>query len=512
MPAQLPVCPQCDARLTPSADGEGLWCQFCGTRRDDAEAQQALAAYRARAPHEKHYQPPVRDFEMDDARRRALSLAWDCIQEGDLKTARFVLQTAVSQHASFADAWYLLSLTTGDRGEKLIYLRCALEAQPYHEYAWRDKGVLEGVIPDGPAPAQPDTSDPVVARAQTPSCPLCGGALAFDVNAGDLVCHHCGFQPGDRPAMDYRTGYERLENALLQRRFGFSREWQIGERVLVCPNCHAQHTLSGSTLSAQCWFCDSAHVLVRDVVGSFEEPDALLPFQIDRSAAAWAVHERMLPELRTRVVRGEIQGVYVPLWAFEAVVAINPASGVMSFEPVPVGVYTGRDVLVSGSRQPKEAILYELMPYDLSALVPYDRRYLARWPAQLYQIDVVQASITARAYLKYAARQHVLGYPVPDVELARSDTHGYNPPDTPLWRASRVEIDGLNYRLLLLPVWLVTLYLDDGTRRPAVVNGQTGEALISASFIRPESIIAGPQRATRQDMLPIPGRLRSQNR
>ena len=101
-----------------------------------------------------------------------------------------------------------------------------------------------------------------------------------------LVCGHCRYHPGGVRLPADRSGYDKLDNALLQRRFGFTREWKIGARVLVCQNCAAQLTLSGTTFSTQCPFCDSAHVLVQDAVGSFEEPDALLPFKIDRRAAA----------------------------------------------------------------------------------------------------------------------------------------------------------------------------------------------------------------------------------
>jgi hypothetical protein len=79
---------------------------------------------------------------MDFSQRLLLDNAWDSIQEGDQKTAQYMLLGAVRQWPNFADAWYLLSLTAGDRAEKLMYLDKALEGQPYHEYA-RDKGVLK---------------------------------------------------------------------------------------------------------------------------------------------------------------------------------------------------------------------------------------------------------------------------------------------------------------------------------------------------------------------------------
>ena len=173
-------------------------------------------------------------------------------------------------------------------------------------------------------------------------------------------------------------------------------------------------TLSGTVLSAQCPFCDSAHVLVQDAVGSFEEPDALLPFKLDRRAAGQAVHNRLAPELRAQVERGDLVGVYLPFWAFEGLVSILMPLTATVLDALRPGAYPAHDVLVSGVAQPREAILAEVMPYDLHELVRYDHRYLAQWPAQIYSVDVIEASITGRAYIKYAARQQATGYPVPE--------------------------------------------------------------------------------------------------
>ncbi|HML23719.1 MAG TPA: hypothetical protein PKD09_18830 [Aggregatilinea sp.] len=494
MSEPAPMCPSCGARLLPNPGGQGLWCQFCGVVRTDAGAQAQAVRQRAQIEASRPYEPPtsLRDapFELG----RMLNNAWDSIRTGDLRSAEYVLSQALSEFGDQADLWYLMSLTTTDRGERLIYLDRALETQAYHEYAWRDKGVLEGVIPAqdaGPLP-ETDGDEPVSAESQTEACPICGGALAYDVAAGALICGHCGYTPGGPLARVYHGGYDPLDNALLQRRFGFSREWKIGARVLVCQNCGAQLTLAGTTLSTQCRFCDSAHVLVRDAVGSFEEPDALLPFSVDRAEAARAVHARLSPDQRAQVVRGEVQGVYLPFWGFEGLASVSVPAEMRTDEWIAGGVYPAHDVLVCGATQPHQAVLDELMPFDLGDLRRYDPRALALWPAQIYGVDVIQASIAARAYVKYAARLQ-----------AQTDRTDYNPPDTPLWQTARVVIEGLSYRLVLLPVWMVTLYLSSGQHRPAAVNGQTGEAVVSATFGQPETILAGRRDRTGVRDLPI---------
>jgi hypothetical protein len=497
--------------MLPGPDGDKLWCQFCGeTRRDDA-ALQLLERYQAEAASQpSRYEPPNRDWDMPAEEQHALDMAWDSIQHGDYQTARMVLDAALfGKRHTFADAWYLLSLTTDDPDKKLRYLESALAIQPYHEYAWRDKGVLEGTIPraDGPVIPEPGVRESVEADSEPQDCPLCGGSMAFDVALGALICESCRYRP-DVGIMPLRS-YDKLENALLQRRYGFSKEWHVGARLLVCQNCHAQLTLTQTALTTNCPFCDSAHVLVEDAVESFEEPDAILPFQMDRRAAAKALHSRLPPSLRGQIERGELWGVYLPFWSFRGLVSVTVPPGTDVGQAVRLGAFSIEEALVGGVKRPTQAVLYELMPYDLGALVPYDPRYLGgAWSAQVYSIDVIQASITARAYAKYVARRSATfpGYIPPPMDLARTDSHAYSPPDTPLWRVADVVIEALNYRLQLLPVWMITLVIRDGSRRPAVVNGQTGEAVLSESFLSPETIIAGPGRAPVEPLPIVPQR------
>ena len=40
------------------------------------------------------------------------------------------------------------------------------------------------------------------------------------------------------------------------------------------------------------------------------------------------------------------------------------------------------------------------------------------------------------------------------------------------------HIQHMTFQLLLLPVWVATLYEEDGDIRPALVNGQTGKVVL----------------------------------
>ncbi len=510
-----PACPHCNARLLPQPDGPGLWCQFCGYRSDTTQAQ-ALAGELRAGQALSDYEPPYRDWRIDPLALDLLNRAWRAIQQGDRTSAAYMLREMLSTYPTLADIWYLLSLTTDDRGERLQYLQGALELLPYHEYAWRDRGILEGVLPAGEAPALPDPTPeaPVSARSETPACSLCGGRMAYDVAAAGLVCAHCGHREGvsPRPGTLVGQGYRRLEHAQLRRRFGFSQEWRISSRVLICRNCHAQITLGGEALTGRCPFCDSAHVLLGDAVGSFEAPAALLPFKVNRRAAARALQEALPDALRGRIERGTLTAVYLPFWAFESVVMVRmPVVAPTRSMDMQPGIYPVRHALVAGTPHPPDAVLDALMPYDLEALVPYDPRYLAHWQARLYSIDVVQASLAARAHARHQARLAATGQITlpPAGDYVRRDPRAYTLPETWAWLASLIAIEEIHYRLLLLPVWFVTLEPCQGRAMPAYVNGQTGEAVLSDSFARPERLVgrrARPVSAPTGAITPLPRR------
>lgn len=495
MDTLLPVCPRCNARLLPHPDGSGLWCQFCGYVSADAQAQALVEQMRANSP-ATDYLPPYRDWRIDAVALNLLNKAWQAIEGGDRLSASYMLREMLSSYPTLADIWYLLSLTTDDRDEKLQYLLKTLELQPYHEYAWRDKGILEGAIPASEAPPLPDPAPDtaVTASSETPDCPLCGGRMAYDPAAAALVCAHCGHRQGALPRRtDFRhRGYRKLEHAQLRRRFGFSQEWHISNRVLICQNCHAQITLGGGALTGHCLFCNSPHVLLSDVVGSFEAPDGLLPFGIDRRTAARALQQALPDPLRGQIERGTLAGVYLPFWAFESVALINMPVAPPHAAVVQSGIYPVRDALVAGTLHPPDTVLDALMPYYLDALLPYEPPYLAHWQAQLYDIDVMQASLTAHAHARYQARLAATGQITlpPAGDFVRSDPRAYTPPEAWAWLVNQITVNDVHYRLILLPVWFATLQQRNGQTIPAYVNGQTGEAVVSGSFAHPERIVA----------------------
>jgi len=120
-------------------------------------------------------------------------------------------------------------------------------------------------------------------------------------------------------------------------------------------------------------------------------------------------------------------------------------------------------VPVFGMKQPP--ILKQISEYELSAAQAYDPKLLARTPAALYDVDFDAASLTARSHITATMRE-------------RYERGGSGQSlDVKVY----ANVLQMTFTLLLVPVWIATLYERDGEIRAAVVNGQTGAVALGDS-------------------------------
>src|SRR5207237_10190402 len=59
------------------------------------------------------------------------------------------------------------------------------------------------------------------------------------------------------------------------------------------------------------------------------------------------------------------------------------------------------DIAVCAVKSPLPSLTAHLGPYDLSAVLPYEPKWLAKVPAQLYSVDLEAASLEARAAISH---------------------------------------------------------------------------------------------------------------
>ena len=106
--------------------------------------------------------------------------------------------------------------------------------------------------------------------------------------------------------------------------------------------------------------------------------------------------------------------------------------------------------------------LADLLPkiikdFSLGSGEVYDARYLAGWPAEIYQKNMAEASLDAR---KQA------------VERVRASIYNEVPSVNNL-RYSSANLSILSFKLVLIPLWFTEYKLEDHSYR-IIINGQTG--------------------------------------
>lgn len=169
-----------------------------------------------------------------------------------------------------------------------------------------------------------DSQDrPAASAGSQFSCPNCRAAQTFDPVRGMLHCAYCGsvreVPPGPTPV---HPGERSLADGL--RAAGPPSAWLSSAPALRCRVCGATVVAGEQALAAACLFCGTASVLPVAETGRRLLPDSVLPFCVEKQAAAlafarWLKGLWLRPtELRHLAELQPLQGVYVPFWIFSA--------------------------------------------------------------------------------------------------------------------------------------------------------------------------------------------------
>jgi hypothetical protein len=114
-------------------------------------------------------------------------------------------------------------------------------------------------------------------------------------------------------------------------------------------------------------------------------------------------------------------------------------------------------VPVAASRRPSAALVRLIPEFDQKAMRPYDARYLAAWPAELYDVPMAEASLEARSQT-YAHLKRDLPTLLAPIQLTSTSS-------------ANLTIE--SFRLDLLPVWMTEVSFD-GRIRIVLISGQNG--------------------------------------
>ena len=119
------------------------------------------------------------------------------------------------------------------------------------------------------------------------------------------------------------------------------------------------------------------------------------------------------------------------------------------------------DVPVMAVSSPSPKLLAKAGRYHVKNVKPYDPALLSRFEAEIYSMDFDTASLEARAKI------------ADDMRFKHGHTN-----DMSETYSVQVQcmFQQMNFRLLLLPVWMARITEADGDIRPAIINGQTAKA------------------------------------
>jgi ribosomal protein S27AE len=399
---------------------------------------------------------------------------------------------AIENERDFLDAHLWLGRILEDPDDRRNHLSEVVVQQPNNMEAIRELMLLNGQLTEAeaertadefhsPTPVEVDT--PVAVEATGLKCPVCGGVMTIARDGIEMQCGFCGHLEARQANRDY--GLKSLGMAMLKRR-GQEVLWIVGERLLKCKACGSERTLPPTQLSDRCPFCGSRHVIEKDALGSFQQPDGVLPFKLDYETAEHAVYEALSSGfervkgwfVNNRVKHVELEGVYLPCWLFDMVLQVNRSItrteedrnrygfGQHSTPVYRVETVTemANDVPVFGIKSPPAHLLERLGRFGLDTTLSYEPGLLAKHSAQIYTVDFEAASLLARERISEEMRGKY-GH----------DMHGETITNV------QALVQNMLFRLVLMPVWVATVTEADGDLRPVLVNGQTGRVAAGKS-------------------------------
>ncbi len=395
---------------------------------DNSLLQQGIFAFKA-----KEYDSARRYFE------RALEIA------DDWHTREF--------------ANFYLSQVTDDPAQKRKYLEETLGYNPSHPEARRALAILDGklkadeIVDANNLPAQ--STETQNAKADRFACPKCGSRMIFDGDGRTLICESCARQE----ALNRKTSGNE-QDFIIAMASGQGQRAPVAMKTFNCQGCGANFLLPPQVISESCSYCGSVYVLAgtRELV----EPDSIVPMAFNQREAAlrlvkWVEKHKIKPEGKVQAPRG----IYLPVWTFDIMGTI-PWGGTVYRDK--------REVQVSGEQIASfdDIVIYstpklaDLLPkiikdFSLGSGEVYDARYLAGWPAEIYQKNMADASLDAR---KQA------------VERVRASIYNEVPSVGNL-RYSTANLSILSFKLVLVPLWITEYKLEDHSYR-VIINGQTG--------------------------------------
>jgi len=260
----------------------------------------------------------------------------------------------------------------------------------------------------------------------------------------------------------------------------------LQEQVFHCNGCGAEFILPPRQISSNCAYCDSPHVVSLEKTKELLAPDGIIPHVFDQKRAVkmlidWVNDNHITPEKKVDLPRG----LYLPLWTFDVGGYIDYTYEVVDNFQDETDLYSGRfgqkkvtrfsstypilenDLPIPASRKPSAVFLRLVDSFDMKSIKSYDPRYLANWPAEIYDVPMSAASLDARSQTFAKFKR--------DLPVLVNQSNIVN--------TSSANLMIESFKLNLLPVWMTELPFD-GREHLVLINGQNG--VISSDLLEEE--------------------------
>jgi hypothetical protein len=396
-------------------------------------------------------------------------------KSGNKGAARRYLDRAIymaGSHDVLAEAWFWMSEALEDAAEKRKALENCLSHDLHHTRARRALAILDGklkaddVVNPDRLPAAPDGLRS--ADADRFMCPKCGGRMAFAPDGSSLVCEYC--TRGHALGAGANPEVEKDFIVAMATMKGHGKPLQ--EQAFHCNGCGAEFILPPKQISANCAYCDSPHVVQLENSKDLLAPDAIIPHAFDQKRAVqllvqWVESEGIKPEKKVELPRG----LYLPLWTFDIGGTLDYTGEIVEQEYNPFTKKRERKVVRISDKYPVlmddlplpasrklSAVFSKLIPtFDIKSLQPYDARFLASWPAEIYDVPMGDASLDARSQA-YRQLKRDLSVRLGNINILNTSSAG---------------MMVSSFKLNLLPVWMTEIPFD-GREHLLLINGQSG--------------------------------------
>ncbi len=464
------VCPNCSKLMTLDVVTTTVKCKYCGyipSLHDNAShTAQAFAKPNKLPPTAITYRGKL------EARVEGMFLSGHAaLKQGKKDEALRYFRSAIDYQRDFIDAHLWVSRLVDDEKVKRDHLTTVLAYEPNHVEALRDLMVLNGRLTQEEADKthhddNPQTrliKGPVEFKTQALLCPICSGHMTLNERTGSHECRFCGHKVETKKA----ERIDSLTAGLLERK-AKPKQWVIGDRLLHCNQCGAERTIPARKLAQTCPFCGTTNVIVQDALNSFQQPDGLIPFLITRDEAGSAINAKLKGTAErfkgifddNKISNAQLDGLYLPYWVFDGSVEVMRTTIDRRTHHRDINTYQQEsfsdavyNVPVCAVSSPPPILTEKLGAFDWEAMVGYDPRLLAKYPAEIYSVDFDRASLQSHT-------------PISILMKERYDLPAHNQVEITV----STSVKHMLYQLVLVPVWVGTLFERDGDVRPALVN------------------------------------------